>query len=160
MSAGLTDRGARGLFMAVDQKPLAVAGHPLPPEVLSSIRDASAKTGVDFKFLVAQAALESGFQSDASARRSSAAGLYQFTSQTWLGMLRQHGARYGQAELAGKIEAHPGGRLEVADKATEQKILALRSDPQLSAAMAAELTKANGRQLERALGRKPNAAEL
>ncbi|HVM78682.1 MAG TPA: lytic transglycosylase domain-containing protein [Stellaceae bacterium] len=146
--------------MAVDQKPLAVAGHALPPEVLSSIRDASRRTGVDFKFLVAQAALESGFRTEAAAGRSSASGLYQFTSQTWLGLMRQHGAKYGQAELAAKIAQQPGGRYKVEDKAAEREMLALRSDSKLASLMAAEVTKSNSQQLQHALGRKPNAAEL
>jgi len=146
--------------MAVDQKPVAVAGFTLPPEVLSSIREASQRTGVDFKFLVAQAALESGFRSEAAAGRSSAAGLFQFTSQTWLGLMRQHGAQYGEGERAAKIERQSGGRYKVQDKATEREILALRSDPKLASMMAAEVTKANAQQLQRALGRKPNAAEL
>jgi len=146
--------------MAVDQKPVAVAGFTLPPEVLSSIREASQRTGVDFKFLVAQAALESGFRSEAAAGRSSAAGLFQFTSQTWLGLMRQHGAQYGEGERAAKIERQSGGRYKVQDKATEREILALRSDPKLASLMAAEVTKANAQQLQHALGRKPNAAEL
>jgi len=146
--------------MAVDQKPLAVAGFALPPEVLSSIRDASQRTGVDFKFLVAQAALESGFRTEAASGRSSAAGLFQFTSQTWLGLVHQHGAQYGEGELAAKIERQAGGRYKVQDRATEREILALRSDPKLASLMAAEVTKANAQQLQHALGRKPNAAEL
>ena len=66
--------------MAVNPQQATVGGHTLPPDVLQSIRSASSTTGVDFKFLVAQASLESGFQADVKSKRSSAAGLFQFTS--------------------------------------------------------------------------------
>jgi hypothetical protein len=146
--------------MAVNPQQPMVGGHALPPDVLQSIRSASASTGVDFKFLVAQASLESGFQADVTAKRSSAAGLFQFTSQTWLNMIHDHGAKYGQSDLASQIETQANGKLVVADKATEKQILDLRKNVTLSAQMAAELTKSNSSQLEKALGRKPSAADL
>jgi len=146
--------------MAVDTRQAVVGGHPLPPDVLQSIRSASASTGVDFKFLLAQASLESGFQSDARSRRSSAAGLFQFTNQTWLQMMRDHGQKYGQGALASRITTQANGKLGVEDKATEQQILELRQNVELSAHMAAELTKTNAARLEKALGRKPGAADL
>jgi hypothetical protein len=146
--------------MTVGAKPTAVAGHPIPPDLLQHIRDASRKTGVDFSFLVAQASLESGFETGAASHRSSAQGLFQFTSQTWLEMMRDHGASYGHGDLARQIAPQTNGRLGVADKAAEQQILDLRRDPQLSSYMAAELAKGNGRQIEHALGRKANAADI
>jgi hypothetical protein len=146
--------------MAVNPQQATVGGYALPPDVLQSIRSASTATGVDFKFLVAQASLESGFQADAKAKRSSAAGLFQFTSQTWLNMVRDHGAKYGQADLASQIATQANGRLVVADKATEKQILDLRKDVTLSAQMAAELAKSNSVELQKALGRKPSAADL
>ncbi len=146
--------------MAINPQQATVGGHALPPDVLQSIRSASTATGVDFKFLVAQASLESGFQADVKSKRSSAAGLFQFTSQTWLQMVRDHGAKYGQADLARQIETHANGKLVVADKATEKQILDLRKNVTLSAQMAAELTKSNATHLERALGHKPGAADL
>ncbi len=146
--------------MTVDPKAIAVGGHTLPPEVLQSLRQASAKTGVDFGFLVAQASVESGFNAEAVARHSSAAGLFQFTSQTWLQMMRQHGAHYGYGELAKAIEVQPNGRLGVSDPAVEKQILDLRGNVDVAAVMAAEFAKTNGARLERALGRKAGAADL
>ena len=61
---------------------------PIDPVVLQSIREASRASRVDFGYLMAQAAQESGFQSDAKAATSSATGLYQFTDATWLAMVR------------------------------------------------------------------------
>jgi len=146
--------------MAVNPQQATVGSHALPPDVLQSIRSASTTTGVDFKFLVAQASLESGFQADVKAKRSSAAGLFQFTSQTWLNMIRDHGQKYGQGDLASAITTQPSGKLVVADKATEKQILDLRKDTTLSAQMAAELTKTNAAHLEKVLGHKPSAADL
>lgn len=146
--------------MAVNPQLATVGGHVLPPDVLQSIRSASSTTGVDFKFLVAQASLESGFQTDVKSKRSSAAGLFQFTSQTWLEMMREHGAKYGQADLAREIVTQANGKLGASSKAIEKRILDLRKDVSLSAQMAAELTKSNATQLEKALRRKPSVADL
>jgi hypothetical protein len=146
--------------MAIDPKQATIGGRQVPPDVLQSIHAASAKTGVDFKFLLAQASLESGFHADITTRRSSASGLFQFTNQTWLNMVRDHGRQYGHSDLASAITVQANGKLGVDDKAVEQKILDLRSDVDLSAHLAAELTKGNAAQLERALGRKPSPADL
>jgi transglycosylase-like protein with SLT domain len=146
--------------MAINPPQATVGGHALPPDVLQSIRSASSATGVDFKFLVAQASLESGFEPDVKSKRSSAAGLFQFTSQTWLQMMRDHGAKYGQADLARQIATQANGKLGAADKTLEKQILDLRKDVTLSAQMAAELTKTNSAHLQKALGRAPSAADL
>src|SRR3954468_22206078 len=104
-------------------------------EVASAIHKASAKTGVDFKYLVAQAGQESSFKPDAKASSSSASGLYQFIESTWLNMIRDKGADYGLGHLAEKIDG--AGAPRVADAASRRDILALRNDPTVSAAMAA-----------------------
>ncbi|HUK08417.1 MAG TPA: transglycosylase SLT domain-containing protein [Stellaceae bacterium] len=146
--------------MTAAVKPDAIAGHAIPPDLLQHIKDASSKTGVDFSFLVAQAALESGFESGAASHRSTAQGLFQFTSQTWLEMMRDHGASYGHGDLARQIVPQANGRLGVADKAAEKRILDLRGDPALASYLAAELAKGNSRQIEHALGRKASAADI
>ena len=122
---------------------LMVAGHRLTPEVSASLHEASATTGVNFDFLVAQATVESGLR-NVQARHSSAAGLFQFTAQTWLRMIRAHGAQYGLGDLASEITTLGNGHLGVSDGASEQKILDLRQDVKLSAIMAGELAKENG----------------
>lgn len=146
--------------MTAPAKPQAIAGHQIPPDLLRHIRAASNKTGVDFSFLVAQASLESGFESSAASQRSSARGLFQFTTQTWLEMMRDHGAQHGHGDLARQIVPQGHGRLGVADKVVEKQILDLRNDPELSSLMAAELAKGNSRQIEHALGRKASAADI
>jgi hypothetical protein len=136
-----------------------IAGQRLSPQLMQSLRDAASKTGVDYEFLVAQASVESNFLSKAHASRSSAAGLFQFTGATWLRMMRDHGAKYGYADLAKQVKLAPNG-VAVADTGAHDKILALRQDDRLSAMFAAEYAKANGAQLESVTGRKANAAEL
>ena len=137
-----------------------IAGQKLSPDVMSSIRDAASKTGVDFNFLVAQASVESGFRGNAHAAKSSAAGLFQFTGSTWLRMMHDHGAQYGRADLAKSVKLNSQGAPVVTDKQTEREILALRGDNHLSAVFAAEYAKANGVRIQAATGHKATAAEL
>ncbi|MGE5202709.1 MAG: transglycosylase SLT domain-containing protein, partial [Acidobacteriota bacterium] len=140
--------------------------HPLPhlaavdPAIARGIRQASAATNVDFGFLVADASQESGLNADAKAASSSASGLFQFIDGTWLQMVQRFGDKYGIGELAQQVTLDPSGRVRVSDPALRQQILDLRRDPRLSAAFAAEYTKANAADLERALGRKVNHADL
>ena len=137
-----------------------IAGQRLSSEVMSSIREAASKTGVDFDFLVAQASLESGFRSNVHADRSSAAGLFQFTGATWLRMMHDHGAKYGYADLAKSVKLNAQGAAVVSDKQTERKILELRGNDRLSALFAAEYARINGTRLEAVTGHKATPAEL
>lgn len=141
---------------------LMVAGRPLSQEIVDSLKQASAATGVDFDFLVAQASAESGLRGSIHARQrhSSASGLFQFTAQTWLQMMREHGAEYGYGQLAERIITLPNGHLGSSDRATEKQILALRTDVKLSAIMAGELAKQNAQALEHAFHRRASPAEL
>ena len=138
---------------------LTFNGSKASPEVAQAIHKASARTGVDFSYLVAQAGQESSFKPDAKASTSSAKGLYQFIETTWLNMVRDKGADHGLGEFAGKIDDTVEGP-RVADPAARKKILDLRNDPSLSAAMAAEYAKANRTQLEASLGRATNSTDL
>ena len=130
-------------------EPATIAASPVPrpaPDVRGAIARAAAATGTDFSYLMAQARLESGLNPQARAATSSATGLYQFTGQTWLSMLDKHGAAYGL----------PGG----SDAASRGQLLALRSDPELSALMAGELANDNRDFLSGILGRDPDPSEL
>src|SRR5215510_11844450 len=98
-------------------------GYKISAEVLNGIQQASANTGVDFSFLMAQAAKESGFNPDAKAKTSSASGLYQFVEQSWLSVVRKHGAEYGLGDMASKIKIGEDGKLTVADRALRKEIL-------------------------------------
>lgn len=135
-------------------------GYRISPDVLSGIQQASANTGVDFAFLMAQAAKESGFDPDAKAKTSSASGLYQFVEQTWLSVVRKHGAEYGLGDLAAKIKIAEDGSLKVADKALRKEILDLRRDPEIAAAMAAEHAADNKERLDAKLDREVQPVDL
>ena len=134
-------------------------GSKASPEVAQAIHKASSRTGVDFRYLVAQAGQESSFKPDARATTSSARGLYQFIEKTWLNMVRDKGADHGLGEFAEKIDDTFDGP-RVADPAARKKILELRNDPSVSAVMAAEYAKANRAQLGASLGRAANSTDL
>ena len=125
----------------------------------AAIQRASAATGVDFDYLVAQAQLESGLNPNARAGTSSAAGLYQFISGTWLETVDRHGAEHGLG-WADQAITRQGGRATVADPAMRAQVLSLRFDPNAAALMAAELARDNATELRGFLGREPDAAEL
>ncbi len=135
-------------------------GYKISAEVLNGIQQASASTGVDFSFLMAQAAKESGFNPDAKAKTSSASGLYQFVEQTWLSVVRKHGAEYGLGDMASKIRIADDGKLVVADRALRKEILDLRRDPEIAAAMAAEHAADNEARLDAKLDREVKPVDL
>jgi hypothetical protein len=124
--------------------------------VVAAVRRAAAQTGVDFGYLMAQARLESGLDPTARARGSSARGLYQFTSGTWLETVRKHGAAHGLGWAAETI-ASGGARAGSAARAT---ILALRDNAEAAALMAGEFASDNARRLEQRLGRAMGATDL
>ncbi|HOO82576.1 MAG TPA: transglycosylase SLT domain-containing protein [Alphaproteobacteria bacterium] len=100
--------------------------------VMNAIQSASAKTGVDFAYLMQQAKAESSFDPHAKARTSSATGLYQFIESTWLNTIEKHGYKHG-ISLEGK---------------SRRQILNMRNDPEIAANMAAEFASENQKFLE------------
>ena len=128
--------------------------------VQSAIALASQKTGVDFGYLLGQAKLESGLNANAKAGTSSAQGLYQFVEQSWLGVVKQHGAEYGLGWAADAIHPGANGRLTVSDPGTKRAILAMRNDPTTAALMAAEHASDNGDAIKTALGRDATSTDL
>ncbi len=128
--------------------------------VAFAIERASASTGTDFDYLMKTAARESSMNPNAKAATSSAAGLFQFIEQTWLGTLKEHGAEHGLSALADQISQTKGGKYIVADRTLRQEILALRYDPEISAVMAGEFTSDSRAALRGALGRDPTGGEL
>lgn len=131
-----------------------------PSSVEAAVRSASARTGVDFSYLMEKAAVESGFRTDVKAGTSSATGLYQFIDSTWLTTLKENGAKHGLGRFANAIETRRDGRPFVADPQMRQQILDLRKDPQASALMAAEFTRANKEHLETNVGGAIGSTEL
>jgi hypothetical protein len=134
-----------------------VMSDPIAPAAVDGVRAAIQRaaqaTGVDFSLLVETARRESALNPNARAGASSAAGLFQFIESTWLDMVRRHGAEHGLGQYASALT-------QGANAQTRRDILALRSDPEISARMAGELTRENARALAARLGRPPRAGEL
>ena len=138
----------------------AVTGGAAGSRVRAAIDSAARQTGVDFGYLLAQAKSESGLDPTAHAASSSAAGLYQFLDQSWLGVLKQHGAEQGLGWAAEAIVAKPGGGYTVPDPSLRKAVMGLREQPEASALMAGAYAADNAAGLRQALGRDPNATDL
>lgn len=126
----------------------------------SLIARAAQSTGADFDFLMRTAARESGFDANARATTSSAAGMFQFIEQTWFAMVSRYGAEHGLGDAAASIEQNTDGRFRVSDPAQREAVLNLRLDPQAASVMAGELAAENANRIESAIGRKPTSGEL
>lgn len=128
--------------------------------IRNAIANASQKTGVDFNYLMGQAKLESGMRANAHSGTSSASGLYQFVDQSWLRVVKAHGAEHGLGWAANAISTSSGGRASVSDASTRQAILALRNDPTVASLMAAEHASDNKGAIEGTLGRNATGTDL
>jgi hypothetical protein len=138
-------------------KPQAVPQQGQP--VQSAIARAADATGVDFSYLLATAKRESSLNPNAKASTSSATGLFQFIDDTWLRVVDKYGDKHGLGHYQ-KYISIKDGRAVVSDPAIRAEILALRTDPELSARFAGELANENARSLKRGLGREPTNGEL
>jgi hypothetical protein len=128
--------------------------------VTGAIRKAAQLTGANFQYLLATAKVESNLDAGASARSSSAGGLFQFIDQTWLGTLKQAGASLGYGQYADAITQDSSGRYVVTDPTRRAAIMNLRQDPTANAVMAGAFTNANAAYLTERLGRQPSDGEL
>lgn len=128
----------------------------VPVKVYKAIQNACKATGVNFTYMLEKAAVESGFNTNAKAKTSSATGLYQFIDKTWLSMVNQHGDKYGLEKYAAKIDDNGN----VANAKTKREILNLRKDPQIAAYMAAEFAQGNYNQLKENVGGEIGSTEL
>jgi hypothetical protein len=128
--------------------------------IQSAIAVASRRTGIDFNYLLGQAQVESGMRANARAGTSSASGLYQFIDQSWLGVVKAHGAEHGMGWASDAISQTSSGRYTVSDPATRRAILALRNDPTAASLMAAEHASDNKDALEASLNRPATGTDL
>lgn len=128
--------------------------------VEAAIQRASQATGVDFSFLMRTASRESGYNPAAKAPTSTAAGLFQFTEQTWLATLKAHGAKYGYARYADLISRGSDGRYRVSGDEARKAVMNLRFDPHAASLMVGEMTTDNAAYLAGRIGRQPSAGEL
>src|SRR5882757_9218634 len=127
--------------------------------VVDALRKAADATGSDFHYFLGIAMRESSLKPNATSSSSSATGLFQFIDQTWLGLVKEHGAQHGLGNYAASITRQSDGRYR-ADADTKQTILALRKDPQVCALMAGEYAKTTQGALRASLGREVCGGEL
>jgi hypothetical protein len=132
--------------------------------ILAAIRLGSRRTGVDFSFLMELAATESSFDPTSIAPKTAAAGLYQFKDETWLEAVRNYGKKYGMEVYAAQVEEYTNDagkkRLRIPDPDIQAYVLALRHNPRVSALLAAEYVKHNGKRLTNTLDLEPGHTEL
>ena len=123
-------------------------------QVTTIIQRAAQNNQQDFNFMLAQARIESGLNPAAKAKTSSAAGLYQFTSGTWMDLVKRHGDKVGLDESARLLRSGNITSIEKSD------LLAKRHDPALSSELAARFAIENAQTLQRSGHEKVGAAEL
>ncbi len=131
----------------------------VPRWIVETILKASDVTGVDPVYMMALADKESSFIPANRAGTSSAEGLFQFISSTWLEVVRSFGAKHGLVTEAAAIE-RSSGQLSIPDEAMREHVLGLRRDPYLSALMAAEMMKRDRAKVELRLGRSITRSEF
>jgi hypothetical protein len=131
----------------------------VPRWIAETVVRAAKATGVDPVYMMALADKESSFIPANKASTSSAEGLFQFISSTWLEVVRNYGAKHGLADEAAAIQ-RVKGKLTVSDPDLRDRILRLRRDPFLSALMAGEMMKRDRTLIERRIGRRINRSEF
>jgi len=131
----------------------------VPVWIVDTILRASKLTGADPVYMMALADKESSFLPGNKASTSSAVGLFQFISGTWLEAVRSFGPLHGLTAEAQSIEGS-GGKLAVANQTMREHILGLRRNPYISALMAAEMMKRDKAKIEARLGRKLSRSEF
>lgn len=131
----------------------------VPVWIVDTILRASQMTGADPVYMMALADKESSFLPGNKASTSSAVGLFQFITSTWLEVVRSFGPAHGLDAEAQAIE-RIDGKLAVADETMREHILGLRRNPYISSLMAAEMMKRDKAKIETRLGRKLNRSEF
>ena len=131
----------------------------MPPVIRDAIQTAARESGVDPHLLTAIAWRESRFDPNALNRQSSAMGLLQFTSGTWLRAVRDYGSEHDVADYAAAIHTSRSGDLVMPEQ-VKSAILDLRSNPILSAKLAADSMKRERAVMEARLRRPVTSADL
>jgi hypothetical protein len=128
--------------------------------IVQTIVRAAQAVQTDPVLLMAVADKESSFITAVQAKTSSATGLYQFIERTWLGCVRDFGAKYGMEKEAALIVADSNDRPTVTDAAERTRILELRRDPYLSALLAGEMLKRDAARIALRIGRELSLGEV
>jgi hypothetical protein len=129
-------------------------------ETRHAIRTAAGDVGVDAGYLLAVAALESSFDPAARAPGTTARGLYQFTEDTWLRVVKVFGTKHGLEAYAAAIVVAADGGVSLPEVSLRKTLLELRNDPAVASVMAAELALDNRTRLEQRLRRPVSTGEI
>jgi hypothetical protein len=127
--------------------------------VVAALQKAATATGSDFHYLLGTAMRESSLRPHATSNSSSATGLFQFVDQTWLSLVKEHGAQYGLGKYADAITKQADGHYCV-DTDAKDSVLGLRKNPEICALMAGEYAKSTQCSLRASLGRDVCGGEL
>lgn len=91
------------LYYYAEQAERDAETYDVPAYAMAAIRLAEMRLGADFEFMTDLAHQESTFRKNVRARTSSAAGMYQFTIDTWLNNVYRQGCDYGFQDYADMI---------------------------------------------------------
>jgi len=130
------------LQLADLESAVAQASRTVPPPRSNVALLLAASTDSDFGYLLKVARRESSLNPWAKSNRSSAAGLFQFTENTWLCTVLSAGVYAGIDDLGGVWRSRDG-RCHTASDEDRVRLLALRYDPVTSMRLAGALTRAN-----------------
>jgi len=132
----------------------------LSTSLTRSLHSASQKHDVSFTYLLKTAERESGLNPAAQAKTSSAAGLFQFIEQTWLGAVKKYGPDHGMAIESAAITQNKNGHFHIQNPDLRDHILKLRLHTDKAANLAAAMTAENRAGLEDKLGRSVRDSDL
>jgi hypothetical protein len=131
----------------------------VPRWIVGTILRVSELTDSDPAYMMALADKESSFLPANKASTSSAEGLFQFITSTWLEAVRSFGPKHGLIMEAQAIEG-VAGQLTITDNAMREHILGLRRNPYIAGLMAAEMMQRDKAKIEKRLGRKLSRSEF
>jgi len=146
------------LFMD-DQEVVDFEEMRVPRWLVDTVLRASEATGADPVYMMALADKESSFIPSNRASTSSAEGLFQFITSTWLDTVRTFGPKHGLKMEAEAIQT-VNGQLSVPNEVMREHVLGLRRNPYIAALMAAEMMKRDKAKIESRLGRKISRSEF
>ena len=122
--ADLVSRHRRAMHSGVNSLINATWDDPyVSPEVIKAIQSAALTSAIDPHLLSALAWRESRFKTSARNQRSSATGLLQFTTGTWLQAVRDFGAQAGLAHYAIAVHRNRTGSLVVSEPRVQSRDL-------------------------------------
>ena len=136
-----------------DNRTFGVDKYNITENTVTSIVQASEKTGVSIGYLLAVADRESSFREKIKAPTSSAKGLFQMTSQTWGSTMHKFGPTLGYSEEASTVRKNSSGKIYFTSNNARKNVLAMRDEPEHAALLSAALTVDNKRRVESIIGR-------